>query len=344
MVEGANHADALVAYLGAIEAGCPVLLTGPAAAPGLAAAYDPDVSWSRDGGLHEHRAEPAVDLHPDLAVLLSTSGTTGSPKLVRLSAANVLAQRRRHRRLPGPHDGRCRADGAAHALLLRAVRRAQPSARGRGPAADRGLGRRRVVLGRGERAPDHLTRRCALHVRAARSGRLRRHGAAAPAVSHPGRGSARARGRASLCTPRARAGLGPLRDVRPDRGDRPDGLPAAAARRDRTHHHRHPGRGRLVHDRAAAGASVRRAGRPRGRRARLPRAQRDAGLRGVAGRAGARTHRHRAAHRRHRTPARGRALRSRRAAQPRRQGLRAAPRPRPRREGARGPACRGRGG
>ncbi len=91
LVEGANHADAVVAHLGAIEAGCPVLLTGPAAAPGLAAAYDPDVSWSRAEGLREHRAEPAVDLHPDLAVLMSTSGTTGSPKLVRLSAANLLA-------------------------------------------------------------------------------------------------------------------------------------------------------------------------------------------------------------------------------------------------------------
>ena len=38
LVEGANHADALVAYLGAIEAGSPVLLTGHAAAPSLATA------------------------------------------------------------------------------------------------------------------------------------------------------------------------------------------------------------------------------------------------------------------------------------------------------------------
>ena len=33
----------------------------------------------------------AHDLHPDLALLLSTSGTTGSPKLVRLSRANVAS-------------------------------------------------------------------------------------------------------------------------------------------------------------------------------------------------------------------------------------------------------------
>ena len=94
MVEGANHADALVSYLGALEAGCPVLLTAPASAPALAAAYDPDVSWSVDGGLTEHRAEPATELHPDLALLLSTSGTTGSPKLVRLSHANLLSNAR----------------------------------------------------------------------------------------------------------------------------------------------------------------------------------------------------------------------------------------------------------
>ena len=83
-----------MAYLGALEAGSPVLLTAPAAAPGLTAAYDPDVSWSLADGLREHRRAPATELHEDLALLLSTSGTTGSPKLVRLSRANVLANAR----------------------------------------------------------------------------------------------------------------------------------------------------------------------------------------------------------------------------------------------------------
>ena len=40
----------------------------------------------------------AHDLHPDLALLLSTSGSTGSPKLVRLSHAQPAGQRRGHRR------------------------------------------------------------------------------------------------------------------------------------------------------------------------------------------------------------------------------------------------------
>jgi acyl-CoA synthetase (AMP-forming)/AMP-acid ligase II len=95
MVEGANDVESVVAYLGALAAGCPVLLTGPGAARDLlASAYSPDVVWSPAGGLVEHRAEPAVELHPDLALLLSTSGTTGSPKLVRLSRDNLLANAR----------------------------------------------------------------------------------------------------------------------------------------------------------------------------------------------------------------------------------------------------------
>jgi acyl-CoA synthetase (AMP-forming)/AMP-acid ligase II len=92
-VEGADHADAVVAYLGAHAAGCPVLLTGPDA-QAVAATYDPDVTWSLADGLHEVRATAAHTLHPDLALLLSTSGTTGSPKLVRLSHRNLVANAR----------------------------------------------------------------------------------------------------------------------------------------------------------------------------------------------------------------------------------------------------------
>ncbi|MDO7867800.1 AMP-binding protein [Nocardioides jiangxiensis] len=94
LLEAANDADALVAWLGALAAGSPVLLTGPGAArDGLAAAYDPDVEWG-PAGLVEHRATSAHDLHPDLALLLSTSGSTGSPKLVRLSHDNLLSNAR----------------------------------------------------------------------------------------------------------------------------------------------------------------------------------------------------------------------------------------------------------
>lgn len=93
LVEAGNDADTLIAWLGSVAAGCPVLLTGPGAArDALVAAYDPDVVW--DGALTERRATTTHDLHPDLALLLSTSGSTGSPKLVRLSHTNLVANAR----------------------------------------------------------------------------------------------------------------------------------------------------------------------------------------------------------------------------------------------------------
>ncbi len=52
--------------------------------------YDPDVVIG-DDGIVERRPGSAHRLHPDLALLMSTSGSTGSPKLVRLSRGNLLA-------------------------------------------------------------------------------------------------------------------------------------------------------------------------------------------------------------------------------------------------------------
>jgi acyl-CoA synthetase (AMP-forming)/AMP-acid ligase II len=94
---GSNTVDAIVTYLAALSAAHPVLL-----APGghghsvrsLADAYDPDVvAGTSDGAwrLEHRRVGSAHDLHPDLALLLSTSGSTGSTKLVRLSHANLQA-------------------------------------------------------------------------------------------------------------------------------------------------------------------------------------------------------------------------------------------------------------
>lgn len=98
LLAGANRADALVTYLAALSAGHPVLLVpgdSESTIRSLTEAYAPDVvarphadgTWTLD----ERHPESAHMLHPDLALLLSTSGSTGSPKLVRLSHENLQA-------------------------------------------------------------------------------------------------------------------------------------------------------------------------------------------------------------------------------------------------------------
>jgi len=72
-----NDVASVVGLLGAFAAGHPVVLLGE----------DESARSHEVAGRYAH----AHDLHPDLALLLSTSGSTGSPKLVRLSRANVLA-------------------------------------------------------------------------------------------------------------------------------------------------------------------------------------------------------------------------------------------------------------
>ncbi|HEU0042686.1 MAG TPA: AMP-binding protein, partial [Jiangellaceae bacterium] len=97
LVTGANATDPIVAYLAALSAGHPVLLVPGDNAHHLGTmieTYDPDVVVNAAGGsweLHERHPESVHELHPELALLLGTSGSTGAPKLVRLSADNVQA-------------------------------------------------------------------------------------------------------------------------------------------------------------------------------------------------------------------------------------------------------------
>ncbi len=82
----------VVTYLAALQAGHVVLLAAPGRAERLATAWSPDDTARLRGRSWEvsHGSTPGRhDLHPDLALLLSTSGSTGSPKLVRLSAEAV---------------------------------------------------------------------------------------------------------------------------------------------------------------------------------------------------------------------------------------------------------------
>jgi acyl-CoA synthetase (AMP-forming)/AMP-acid ligase II len=98
MLAAASHPDAIVYYLAALSGGHPLLLVAagnPEAIRSLQSVYDPDLIAAPAGGadqgwaLEERRATARHRLHPDLALLMSTSGSTGSPKLVRLSRQNL---------------------------------------------------------------------------------------------------------------------------------------------------------------------------------------------------------------------------------------------------------------
>ena len=96
-LEAENTLWSLTVYLAALASGHPLLILPPGggqASETLIAAYDPDIvarSAQGDCVLDVRRLETRHELHPDLALLVSTSGSTGSPKLVRLSGASIQA-------------------------------------------------------------------------------------------------------------------------------------------------------------------------------------------------------------------------------------------------------------
>lgn len=83
----------VTAYLATLDAGHVALVTGDERAAGIVGRYAPDVRLTGDAAQPFDVLPGGARhvLHPDLALLLSTSGSTGSPKLVRLSHANVLS-------------------------------------------------------------------------------------------------------------------------------------------------------------------------------------------------------------------------------------------------------------
>jgi long-chain acyl-CoA synthetase len=113
----ANDVEAIICYLGLLLAGHAVWLCGPMAhsvpAAGLIERYRPErvmwrniqwpaalprESYHEDDEIHGYRVARRIDAdavaHADLALLLSTSGSTGNSKLVRLSYGNVAVNAR----------------------------------------------------------------------------------------------------------------------------------------------------------------------------------------------------------------------------------------------------------
>jgi acyl-CoA synthetase (AMP-forming)/AMP-acid ligase II/lysophospholipase L1-like esterase/acyl carrier protein len=97
IIEFANVLDCVVAYLACLRAGHPVILVEPGSTerdPRTSVTYGAaSIFHLADGGWRFDALASArpVTPHPELCVLLSTSGTTGSPKLVRLSRTNIEA-------------------------------------------------------------------------------------------------------------------------------------------------------------------------------------------------------------------------------------------------------------
>lgn len=99
-IKAANNVPTIVAYLGCLRNNhvcMPVSRDmGTEMFDSLCRIYEPDATYepSGDGAYRLTKrtaSERTCQLHPDLALLLSTSGSTGSPKLVRLTKDNLLS-------------------------------------------------------------------------------------------------------------------------------------------------------------------------------------------------------------------------------------------------------------
>ena len=98
LIETASHPEPLITYLACVTGGHVALLVG-AASPlhagysEIEAEYRPDSTMRRNAtgswDLTSNREVPLGELNSELSVLLSTSGSTGSPKMVKLSYDNL---------------------------------------------------------------------------------------------------------------------------------------------------------------------------------------------------------------------------------------------------------------
>lgn len=94
VLHGSNSLDFVVTYLAALDGGHPVIVVSDAAgANRFVDRFGAHVCVDAAAGVVAPSAVPVGhrvdDWHPDLAALMSTSGSTGSPKLVRLSSSAI---------------------------------------------------------------------------------------------------------------------------------------------------------------------------------------------------------------------------------------------------------------
>ncbi|MBB3444211.1 AMP-binding protein [Rhizobium sp. BK379] len=92
-----NDIPTVVAYLGALRANCPVMLVDGArddVIENLAKTFKARYVQNAGGAAPVVREDAATNIHPELALLLLTSGSTGAAKAVRLSQTNVVSNAR----------------------------------------------------------------------------------------------------------------------------------------------------------------------------------------------------------------------------------------------------------
>lgn len=87
-----NNLDSLLGYITCLQSGLPVVMLDGSkpkeVIDALIDVYHPEYIW--DGGLKETGLKGG-EINSELALCLTTSGSTGSPKFVRLSAKNIIA-------------------------------------------------------------------------------------------------------------------------------------------------------------------------------------------------------------------------------------------------------------